>query len=468
MQKFRFLIAVFFAIASLFFTDSGHALFRSIDQTNCPVDRQTSNYTLDAVTEQDPDAIKSLSNCIKYNHKLLFQACLIDPSQLANADDIFRKDENFIYRLVKVNPEILKYISPELQNDPHFIEEASYLSRDALQYAAPKLLDSRQFMEKMIRYDSKNYIYASTRIKEIHEIAAEAFKDDGLLLMYAPLSIQNNRQLVKTAIKSNVSAFEYAAKDLKHDMELLLLIGKKPEIADKAEIEKFLFKNYVTEEKQRNIGAIIDKRTKFFKKHRIINRNYITKWQRGFDFNGTYLQDNLHLVTAESRNNPTHWKDDLKKYPDLITKIENFFTRRHVDRNTIDGLSLTYLWKIKNYPTTIAFNLYLLRDSNDAELGPDYVSSTSLTAIAQKDGKEWHLSIVEVVFDKEIKADVAYEDGQKKYILQDLYITNKADKNPKLLFRVEDKFTEYFEIFEELRGGKYKMIHRIDPLAINY
>jgi len=468
MQKFRFVIAVFFAIASLFFADNGHALFRSINESNCPVDKQTSNYTLEAVAEKDSDAIKSLSNCIKYNHKLMFQACLIDPSQLANADDVFRKDENFIYRLVKVNPEILKYISPELQNDPHFIEEASYLSRDALQYASPNLLDSRPFMQKMIRYDSKNYIYASTRIKEMPEIAAEAFKDDGLLLMHAPISIQNNRQLVKIAIKSNVSAFEYVSKDLKHDIELLLLIGKKPEILKKNEIEKFLFKNYVTEEKKRNIGAIIDKKTKFFKKHRIINRNYITKWQRGFDFNGAYLQENLHLVTAESRNNPTHWKDDLKKYPDLITKIEKFFTQRHVDRNTINDLSLTYLWKIKNNPTTLAFNLYLLRDNNDAELGSDYVSSTSLTAIAQKDGKEWHLSIVEVVFDREIKADVAYDDGQKKYILQDLYVTNKADKNPKLLFRVEDKFTEYFEIFEEQRGGKYKMIYRIDPLAINY
>lgn len=468
MQKFRFLIAVFFAIISLFCANSSHALFRSINEGNCPVDKQTSNYTLEAVAEKDRDAISSLSNCIKYNHKLVFQACLIDPSQLANADDVFRKDENFIYRLVKINPEILKYISPELQNDPHFIEESTYLSRDALQYAGAKLLDSRPFMEKMIRYDSRNYIYASNRIKEMPEIAAEAFKDDGLLLMYAPPSIQSNRQLVKIAIKSNISAFDYVAQDLKKDIELLLLIGKKPEILNKAEIEKFLFKNYVTEEKHRNIGAIIDKRTKFFKKNRIINRNYITKWQRGFDFNGVYLQENLHLITAESRNNPTHWKDDLKKYPDLIAKIEKFFIQRHVDHNTLENLSLTYLWKIKNDPTTIAFNLYLLRDSNDAELGPDYVSSTSFTAIAQKVNKEWKLTIIEVIFDREIKADVAYEDGQKKYVLQDLYIKNKADKNPKLIFRVDDKFTEYFEIFEEQRGGKYKMIYRIDPLAINY
>ena len=71
-----------------------------------------------------------------------------------------------------------------------------------------------------------------------------------------------------------------------------------------------------------------------------------------------------------------------------------------------------------------------------------------------------------MIFDSEIKADVAYEDGQKKYILQDLYVEDKADKNPKLLFRVEDKYNEYFEIFAEQKGGKYKMIYHIDPLEV--
>ncbi len=465
MQNFRFLIAVFFIT---FFTYNAHASFSSIDETACLVDKQSADYTLSAVKEKDPDAIKSLGNCLKYNHKLLFQACLIDPSQLAKADNIFRSDENFVYRLVKVNPEILKYIAPELKRDPHFIEESTYLSRDALKYADPALLDSRPFMERMIKYDSKNYIYASTRIKETPEIAAQAFLDDGLLLMYAPPSIQNDRKMVEIAVKSNISALEYTSRDLKNDMTILMLAGPKPVEFDKEAARKFLLANYITEEKHRNIGAIIDKKTKFFKNHRLINRNYITKWQRGFEFNGRNLQENLHLITAESRNNPARWADDLKKYPDLVKKIKNFLAQRHTDRDTIENLSLTYLWKIKDKSPTLAFNLYLLRDSDDSELGPEYVSVTSLTVIAQKVDKEWRLSIVEVIFDNEIKADVAYENGQKKYILQDLYVENKFDKNPKLLFRVEDKFKEYFEIFSEQKGGKYKMIYRFDPLEITY
>jgi len=465
MQKFRFLIAVFFVILV---ANNSLASFKSIDEKNCLVDKQASDLILEAVKNKDPDAIKSLGNCLKYNHKLVFQACVIDPSQLANADNVFRNDENFIYRLIKVNPEILKYVSSELKKDPHFIENASYLSRSALQYSDHILLDSKAFMERTIKYDSQNYLYASTRIKEMPEIASQAFSDDGLLLEHAPDSIKNNRKMVKIAMNSNGYAFEYASDYLKRDIEMLLLAGPRPAPLNKEEIKSFLLKNYVTEEKLRNIGLIIDKKTKFFKNHRIINRNYLTQWQRGFEFNGRSLQENLHLITAENRNNPTRWTDDLKKYPDLVTRIKKFFSQRNIDNETISNLSLTYLWKIKDKPLTLAFNLYLLRDSDDAELWPDYVSVTSLTVVAQKVDKEWKLSVIEVIFDNEIKADVSYEDGQKKYILQDLYVTNSADKNPKLLFRVEDQFVEYFEIFAEQKGGKYKMIYRIDPLANNY
>lgn len=458
-----FFVAIFIQVS---FAKKSYATFSPID-SSCLANSQASEEVLNAVKEKNPDAIKSLSNCIKYNHKLIFQALLLDPSQLADADDIFRKDENFIKRLVKVNPEILKYVAPELKNDQHFIEETTFINRNSLKYADEKLLDKKPFMAKMIKNDAQNYIYASNRLKEMPEITAPALTDDGMLLRYAPESIKENRAMVKIAIQSNSNALDFAADNFKKDVEMLLITGQKAAEFDKKKAADFLQKNYITEEKKRNIGAIFDKRTKFFKKNRIINRNYITKWQRVFEFNGHHLQENIRLITAESRNNPNRWTEDLKQYPDLIKKIQAFFLKRQIDRDTIDNLSLTYLWKIKNDPLTLAFNLYLLRDSNDDELGVEYVNTTSLTAIVQKNNKEWHLTVIETIFDNETKADVAYEDGEKKYILQDLYIENKSDKNPKLLFRVEDKFREYFEIFGEQKGGKYQMLYRFDPLAID-
>ena len=42
--------------------------------------------------------------------------------------------------------------------------------------------------------------------------------------------------------------------------------------------------------------------------------------------------------------------------------------------------------------------------------------------------------------------------------LADLKVTG----DPKIIFKVEDHFKEYFEIFEEQKGGKYQMVYRFD------
>ena len=169
------------------------------------------------------------------------------------------------------------------------------------------------------------------------------------------------------------------------------------------------------------------------------------------------------MIASDSRNYPILLKKDFHKYPDLIKKIENFLESHHVDESAINSLLTTYFWKIKNSPATFAFNLYLIRDSNDVDFGPEFSDVTSLTAIVQKHKNKWEMTVVEVIFDSEVKTEVGYLNGHKKYILWDLYKINKSDKNPKLIFKVEERFKEYFEIFEEQTGGKYKMIHRFEP-----
>jgi hypothetical protein len=109
----------------------------------------------------------------------------------------------------------------------------------------------------------------------------------------------------------------------------------------------------------------------------------------------------------------------------------------------------------------------LLRRSADSELSSSYSSATSLTVIAKQVAKnQWKISVVEALFGNEMKMDVGYENAHKKYFLQDLYVENKNDKNLKLIFRVEDKFDEYFEIFEEQLGHKYRLTYRINPMKI--
>ncbi len=453
------------ALAIAFFLISSRS-FAQTEIQDCFTNEEIEARILTEVYKKNPNAIKALPACFKLNRKLILKAVIIDPSQFQYAADILKADQNFVRRLVKVNAEILQFASPEILLDATFMEQATYLNRTALRYANPKLLDNKLFIKEMIMIDSKNYIFASDRLKEIPEYAQMALSDDGLLLAFATNKIKSDKALVTIAIKSNNQAFEYASEELKLDKELQKLASHTSSIKSKEELEKFLQKNYITEEKKKNLGFKISNQGKLGKKHKIINRNYITKWQRHLNYNINYERrnDSLKLISADSRNYPPSWKKDFKKYSGLSDKIENFFLNHNIDRATIDNLSTTYLWKIKDKPLTLVFNLYLLRDSKDIDLGTDFADITSLTAIVQKQGKKWHISLVEVIFDSETKVGVPYPNGHKRYIMWDTYLVNKKDKNPKIIFKVEDKFIEYFEIFEEQAGGKYRIAYRIDPI----
>lgn len=462
-------IAIIFSFSSASAQDS---------KQYCNITDEFREQILQQVKNKNPDAIRSLPECFKLDRSLILKAAIIDPAQFQNAAEILKSDENFVRRLIKADAETLQYASLKLRFDKTFMESATYLNRDALQYADKRLLDNKLFMKKMIKNDSRNYLFASDRLKEIPEFIEMAFSDNGELLCAAPSKIKADKKLVKIAFKSDNEAIKCAADELKKDKEFE--INKKPiSPKERQSLEEFLQKNYVVKSNKKNLNSVISNQEKFFPKDRIIKANYVTKWQRRFISQSIEESEkNLRLITVDSRNYPISWKEDFSDYPDLIKKIENFFLNRHVDQSTIDSLLTTYLWEIKSQPLTLAFNLYLLRDSSDEDFGAEFSDITSLTVIAQRQKNlgqknagqkvkgqkdKWNFSVIEVIFASETKVGIEYLDGHKKYILWDLYKENKNDKNPKIIFKVEDRFREYFEIFDEESGGKYKMIHSFEP-----
>ncbi len=453
----RIFKTLFFFTALLF----SHQIFAQDLNQYCSNPTDFYEQILQQVKNKHPNAIRILPECFKANRNLILKVVLIDPSQFQNASELLKEDENFVRRLLKIDATILQYASPKLRSDKAFMLGATYLNRDALQYADEKLLDNKLFMKEMIRIDSRNYIFASNRLKEIPEFAKIAFADDGNLLKNAPQKIKSDKNLVKIAFKSNNAAIDFASEKLKKDKEFTII--KKPNLeSEEKNLKEFLQKNYVDKSEKKNLPATIANKAKFFPKQKIIDRNYITKWQGISSYSGEKINEELRLISVNSRNYPISWKKDFRKYPDLIAKLEKFFLNHNIDHSTIENLMLTYLWKIKSNPPTFAFNLYLLRDSSDYALGPKFSDITSLTAIIQKQKNKFEMSVVEVIFDSEVKTEINYTNGHKKYILWDLYKASKNEKNPKVIFKVEDSFEEYFEIFEEQSGGKYKKSYRIN------
>lgn len=426
---------------------------------DCVINDDVRSEILKKISAGEKNILDELNQCYSLDRKLILRASLLDYKQFQYADKILKTDESFVYRLIRVSPNILQFVSADLLNDPNFMKQATYLYRDALQYANPRLLDNKMFMSEMVKIDSRNYMFASERIKGDVAIATTALSDNGILLSSAPEAIKSNKNLVKIAIESSVLAFASADSKLQKDKQLLALVKSKTPAKTTQYLTSYIIETYTAEEPKADLGILFTNRTKFSAKDKIIDRNYVTKWQRKFLISKDKSQEELRLIAADKRNYPIIWKEDFKKYPDLIEKIQNFFLRHNIDQNTIDNLSTTFFWQVEANPLTFVFNLYLMRDSQDVDLGPEFSNVTSLTAIVQKQKSGWKMSVVEVIFDNEIKVDVAFENGHKRYVFWDIINDNK---NPQIIFKVEDKFKNHFEIFTKQSGGKYSNTSRID------
>ncbi len=422
---------------------------------------------LEEIKNGNETAIIQLPTCFALDRNLILKATLIDAEQFQYANEILQEDELFVKRLLKISPKILQFASPEIRGNEIFMQQASYISRDALKYGAWKLLDNKDFMKKMIEIDSYNYQFASDRIKNIEEYAKIAFTDNGALLEFAPLEIKNNKEIIKIALKSNNAAFQFLSPELQKDKELKELAKHQTSIKNQQDLIDFINKNYITPAESKNLTHTIENQGRFFAKNQLINRNYITKWQKFIDYSkreGVHFARQTKLISADKRNYHLSWRKDFKKYPQIIQKIEKFLIKRNIAENILDNLYTTYIWKIQENPSTIAFNIYLMRESGDEAMGSDFTNITSMTAILrQKSKNDWQMTIVEVILDSEIEVSPSFENGHKKYILWDLYKTDEKDKNPKLIFKVEDNLENYFEVFEAQANSKYKMILQVKP-----
>lgn len=413
------------------------------------------------IQNYDIDLIEKLPNCFRSNRNLILKAVFLNPSQFKHSSSNLKLDKNFIKQLVKISPKTLKYADEKIRSDEIFMASATFLNRDSLQYATKALTDNKIFMRQMIINDSRNYIFASKRLKELEEFAKIAFKDNGMLLLYAPESIKNNKDLVKVAFESNRLSIKYADISLQQDKEFTIQKGQEDFLLH-TKLSNFLNKNYVIEDKEGNFGYKISNKAKQFPNKKLIDRNYVVKWQKILNQNPNNHFAQLKLIPVKSRNFNISWREDFKEYPILIEKIEKFLKKREVDDITISSLETTYLWKIKDNPLTFGFNLYLLRDSSNSALGTSFANITSLTAIVQKKGSGWKMTVIEVTFNSEVEMSVNYENGHKNYIIWDLYSNNNSQY---IIFKTRENFKDFFEIFAEKNGGKYELFYRFEPNA---
>ncbi|MFT5703006.1 MAG: PIN domain nuclease of toxin-antitoxin system [Rickettsiales bacterium] len=459
--KFFCTLAFFFCFFTFQFSNS-----KSEDQTprifSCNISDTEISRLLEQVRIGNKPQIRAMDDCRKSNRSLFAQIINLDPEYFQFASDYLKNDEVFISKFVTLNPKILKHISPRLKGDRFFMKKMTEIYPDALKYASPNLSDSRGFMLKMIDINPKNFAYCSYRLQNDKKVALLALKKSGKMLKFASDELQDNREIVVQAIKSYSLSISFASERLQKDPAIKKL-SKQIDYSFIANFGRFLQENYgglkVGPDGAR--GYHIVNMAKLFPEKQLSYQPYISKWEQIYK-NGVETKD-IKLTTINAIDGG--WKVDFEEYPELIKEIENIFTINQVDQNTIDSLSAVSLWEVSTNPTVLAFNLYLLRNIENRYLDASASNVVSLTAIArqigdEKKGKKWEININDAIYDTNLRMSLSYKSGHKRYKIWDIYQNGDDDKNPKILFKVEDKDGEYFDLFGKQLNNRYASIYK--------
>jgi hypothetical protein len=450
--------SIAFILISLLFATTPSNTYSQDTIIACDVSDQEIAYLLYQIKIDNKPPIRAMDDCKKANHHLFAQIIGANPDYFQFASDSLKDDEVFISKFVAINPQILKYISERLSNDEFFIFKMAKIYPEALQYASPQLIDNKKFIKKMIGINPKNFIYGSTRLQNDEEIVVSAVRSNGKMLKFASDQIQDDKKVVIEAVKSYSLAAKFASERLQKDREVKKM-AKKIDYSFLENFDQFLKENYggLVVGTNGARGYHIVNMAKSFPEKQIIYQPYVTKWERVYE-NG--VETNDLKLTAQSTQ-IIGWKDVFKDYPQLIKAVENIFIANRIDANTIDALNVVSFWEVSKTPKVVVFDLYLLRQIDNKYLSADVSNVVSLSAIAkEKKNKKWEINVVESTLDADLKMSVSYRNGHKRYRVWDIYQINNKDKNPKILFKVEDKDGEYFDLFTKQINDRYASVYK--------
>jgi hypothetical protein len=333
----------------------------------------------------------------------------------------------------------------------------SYL--EIMQYVSPKLLNNKIFMTKMIGMHPRNFIYASERLQGDKPLVLLAVKQNGKMLEYASDSMKKDEEVVKAAVSAYTKSIRFASKKLQETKEIKDIAASiNYDYLDG--LDSFLKENYggLPVGPSGGRGYRIVNRGQFFDDYQMIDRPYDLKWEV---VRGLFGRETNEYKLDASKQKVGGWRFEFTDYPGLADKIEEVLTNNGLlDENTIDALSLTSLWELNDDLNAVAFDLYLVRDIRDQYLEPNFANVVELSAIAKKVGDRWVVTIVNALFDADIKMNIAYKNGHKKFIIWDLYQVSPDDDKIKVIYKVEGLDAEGFEIFAQQPSGKFSSIYK--------
>ena len=419
--------------------------------------------------------INELEPCIRVNRQLMHQLVSGNYNVFSMIHPQLQQDQIFVQGLLHFNSKILPLVPNKLRNDRDFMSFAVTLDPDALSYCGSNLCSQFSFMEEMIILNPKNYRFGTKNLQENRYLAELAISANPNLILEAPPSIKNNINIVKIALESNPDIALSLDDKIKQNPEIARILSDFRSLKTsgiKAKNIAIINKNYLGKN-QIKVGnykplttySIINQAT-LFPEAKIINRPFINKWQK------ESAKSSLSLKILKDRHNYGKWQKELqekgKENQSLAKDITTLLKQKSMTKKDIDQLKLTQLWQFKiNKDHVVALNLYNFEPESQMASDYGFASINDITIIAKLTNNHWQISLVDEQINRRSKLDIGFLNGHRHPIIWDLLSYDEEKKDIKILFKIEDRYSQYFEIYSGIYSDNKERFIKIDGFQPN-
>ncbi len=421
-----------------------------------------------------------------------------------------RLNKIFFKEIAQIYPDALEYAAIAILDNNAFMRDLIDINSKNFLYASERLRGDFEFVLSVVRKDGDNLKYASDKLRDNRKIVIAAINSYLPAANYASFRLKNKDEDIKNLLKSfqNAKFLNNIESFLRNQYSGILvgpngsrgyrIVNQAKYLKQKALINKDDYLRWRSVSKSKDDNKIFITATDLKRMSWKFDLKEYPKLTKKID---KILNKYLDKKTADGLFVTSMWQ--ISKNPeilvidlDLVRNIRNIYNKSTNSNTsyvtliafTSDTTNDDNINDVKQNGEEEIFSIEDKKDkaiesvdnkekkgvlkkmrniltkkiSKDKELPEDENLKSQIDKtnnINNAINKEWFITIISSNFDVDLKNNILFEDNRKSYEFWDIYNQNNL-KDPAIIFKVEDRNSEYFEIFFRQINNRYYKLYK--------
>ena len=461
------------------------------------------------IIEINPDYFRFADESLKNDQFFVSQIALANLEIFKHTAKKLKSDPFFMEKIVRSHPEAMKYADDKLKDGKSFMKKMIAINPKHFVFASQKLHNNKKLALMAINKDGMMLEFASKRLQNDKEVVVAALKANNLAIEFVSEDLMQDEEIQQLA-ESNVDFLEDFDTILKENYAGLA-VGvngargyKIINLAKNFDNSQLIYRPFTTKWQQIiedyretaqvefitkkkikkswkddlvNYPELVKQIEEIFLKQKIDqntidNLQIISLWQ--VQKEPETLAINLYLIRGAKSQ---YLKDQIANVNSLTLIARNVSNLEEEEQEedmvkedsaakTNTNQKSTAIGEIAEEITEAISNIIPLakekEEVKNEEKNQEHkeVEESTIEAKENPPTNQWKITVINANFDANLKMDLAFKNGHKRYEIWDLFKVNAEDENPKIILRIEDKNSEYFEVYSKQINNGYALIYQ--------